>query len=191
MAKDLRQEINKLLFEMSAEEVRTNILPIMDKMSDYGVGKLMDEVPGLFFLMMDKMEEIGVWGLGSRAAEIVDKFMNLLWKGISIAAERSEDSKALLKNIGELTVNLEATDIPLKTHFKVSQGNFSAGPGLIGLKEQDVRLMASTRKLFDLLRGNVDIVTSVLTEQLFLEGPLGFLQKKVVPVMALIGGLIA
>ena len=191
MAKDLRQEINNLLSEMPAEEVKTTILPILDKMSGYGVGKLMDEVPGLFFLMMDKMDEIGVWGFGSKAAEIVDKFMNLLWEGVSIAAERSEDSKALLKNIGELTVNLEATDIPLKTHFKVSQGKFSSGPGLVGFKEQDVRLMASTRKFFDLLRGNVEVVTSVLTEQLFLEGPLGFLQKKVVPAMALIGSVIA
>ncbi len=176
------EELKKAVEEamkMSEDELKTNLPPLMDQLKG-NVGKLMEAVPDLIPKLMNKMNEIDIGKFVSEAPELSSKFMDVLWEGASILAEKNADIQNKLKSAGEIGVNFEATDSPLKGHLKISGGKISGGTDL--LPKADLTLRGPTKVLVGMFAGTVDPIKGFMAKQYTMEGSMA-IGMKLAPVM--------
>jgi len=152
LEESMNKRIEKIL-QMSAEELKDVLPSTLDEIRKYGVGKALEEVPDLLTKIMGKLVEIDAAKFVSEVPEVSDKFMGLLWEGVGVLAVKSEELRSVLERTRDINVNLEASDSPLRGHFKISQGKLSGGSGLLHFKEQDIRFLGHTEELMRLLTG--------------------------------------
>lgn len=143
------------IVQMSAKELKETLPSDLNEIRNYGIEKALGEVPDLLSKIMVKLVEIDAAKFISELPEVSNKFMGLLWEGVGVLAIQSEELNSVLRKTKDMNINLEASDSPLRGHFKISQGKISGGPDLMHFKEQDIRLLGETRELLKLLRGEV------------------------------------
>jgi len=54
-----------------------------------------------------------------------------------------------------MNVNIEASDSPFRGHFSVSGGKLSGGSAFFHFKDEDYRIMGTTKVLLELLTGRL------------------------------------
>lgn len=167
---------------MPEERVKDTLPSILVEVSEYGIGKALEEVPDLLAKIMGKLIEVNTTKSLSEAPEVLDKFMDLLWKGISLLKMKSKEltseleserlASVLAKTGGRINVNIEASDSPLRAHFTISRGEISGGSGLLHFKDQDFRFHGPTKVLLKLLKGELALGFS--NPELMTDGHPGF-----------------
>lgn len=155
MIEELNKRVEKEL-KMPAEQLKGVLPSTLGEIRKYGIGKLMEEAPDLLSKIMGKLREIDVTRFAKETPETMDKLMETFWEGVGILAEKSKESRMELKRAREIAVNLEATDSPLKTHFKVKEGKLLGASGLVNFKDQDARFWGSTKELLAVLIGEAN-----------------------------------
>lgn len=150
--KSMNKRIEKML-GMSPEEVK-EVLPFtLDEIRDYGIGRVLEEVPDLLSKLMAKLVEIGAAKFFSEIPEASDKLMDFLWEAVDVFATKSEGFRSVLEKVRDMTVNLEASDSPLRGHFTISKGKFYGASNLLHFKYQDYKFFGPTPALMGLLGG--------------------------------------
>lgn len=175
---DLKKTVEEAL-EMPEEELMDALPSLMDELEG-NVEEVMEAIPDLISRLTSKMGEIDVGKFVSDAPEASAKFMDILWEGMGIIAEKNPDVKSKLKSAGEVTINFEATDSPLKGHQKISGGKLSGGS--TPLDEADLTLSGSTEVMVGLLTGDVDPVQGFMSGKFKMDGNMA-LGMKLAPVM--------
>ena len=159
MSVELTEKIEKIL-QMPAEELRGALPLTLDEIGNYGIEKMLKEVPDLLSKIIGKLIEIDAAKFVSEVPEASDKFMNLLWEGVGTLAVKSKELMSeleserlmsVLKRTKQINVNIEADDSPLRGHFAISQREISGGSGLLHFKDQDFRVFGPTKVLMKLL----------------------------------------
>lgn len=180
MSGELTKKIEEIL-QMPAEELKGALPQALDEIGNYGIEKMLKEVPDLLSKIIGKLIEVDAAKFISEVPEASDKFMDLLWEGIGsltikfkelISELESERLMSVLKRTKQLNVNIEASDSPLSGHFAISQGKLSGGSGLLHFKDQDFRFHGPTKILLKLLRGELALGFS--DPELMTDGHPGF-----------------
>jgi len=118
--------------------------------------------------------------------DVYDRFLKYYWAGIGILVSRSPEGRALLAKTMALTVNLEATDVPLYGHFSIKEGAISGGPQMVAFNNQDLRFFGPAEVLMKFLNNELPLGYADLS--LHSEGHPG-LGKILFPVMRTIARL--
>lgn len=159
MSGELTKKIEEIL-QMPAEELKGALPLTLDEIGNYGIEKMLKEVPDLLSKIIGKLIEVDAAKFISEVPEASDKFMDLLWEGIGsltikskelISELESERLMSVLKKTKQINVNIEASDSPLRGHFTISQGKLSGGSELLHFKDQDFRFHGPTEVLMKLL----------------------------------------
>ncbi len=166
MSEELMSKRVEGMLQMSAEELKDTLPYTIDEIRRYGTSKMLEEVPDLLSKIIRKLIEIDAAKFLSEVPEVSDKFMDLLWEGVSLLAGKFEELRSALgRTTRNINVNLEASDSPFRGHFIVSKGKLSGGSGLLHFKDEDYRFMGPTEVLMELLIGELPLGFSNLRLQ--------------------------
>ena len=151
----LKKKVEETL-EMTADELKDALPRTLDEIRRYGIEETLEVAPDLLSRVLAKLLAADAAKLLSDVPEVSDKLMDLLWEGVGTRAAKSGELRSALgRTSREIQVNIEASDSPLRGHFRVSQGNLSGGSGLVHFKEEDYRYMGPTEILLQLLTGEL------------------------------------
>jgi hypothetical protein len=153
VGEDLRKIVEEA-FQLPLDQLKDNLLPLLNGIKEFGVARLMELVPDLVPRLVGRLREIDVTRFTRENPEISAKFMDILWEGISVLVEKNPDVKEALERAGEVSVNLEALDSPMKGHFRISGGKLSGGSGL--LDKADLSIKGYTQAMIEVLLGDRD-----------------------------------
>lgn len=134
------------------------------------VKDLMDTMPDLPRRIVKKMDETNVKKMANEAIESVNAFTEILWEGIAAVAEKNEEFKKALKNVGNIKLNYEADDSPMCGHEEITNAKIAGGPGK--LNSVDITVKGHTDVLVKLVTGGLDPVKGLMMRNFKLEGPL-------------------
>ncbi|KPV62941.1 MAG: SCP-2 sterol transfer family protein [Candidatus Bathyarchaeota archaeon BA2] len=175
----MKKDIDKVL-KLSENELKTALPPLMERVKKFGVENLMKAMPDLVSRLVNNLKSIDVGKFVAEAPEASVAFMDVLWEGIGILVEKDAETKGKVVNAGEIKLNFEATDSPLKGNIKLSGGKISGGLAL--LDAPDLKVSSDTKTLIALLTGDVDPVRGYMSGQYKMEGSLA-VGIKLAPVM--------
>ena len=182
MGKDQKKLVDELV-EMNAEGLKSALPSTLEEIHKHGIGKTLEDIPDLLPRIVGRLVDIDSAEFASEAPEVFERFMNLLWEGASIVVDRSDGLRPALEKAGEMNINLEASDSPFKSYFRISSGKLSGGWGLLHFKYQDFKLWGLTNDLMKLLSGS-DFRQMIWTKLNFEGHPM--FMPKVAMIMTLI-----
>lgn len=175
------------MLQRSHEEAKELLPLLLDQIFDYGIVRMSERAPVLLSMIIETMIQIDAAKFMNELPGVPAKFMIILWDGIRMLAEKSEEMKVTLDKNRDIKVNLEAFDSPLEGHFIISKGRISGGAGLLPYAQQDFRFFGSTQVLLQLLYGDLELGFN--NPKLQTEGHPGFLPI-LTPIMEAISTLI-
>ncbi len=173
MGEDLKKAVEEAL-ELPVDQLKENLIPLLNGIKEFGVAQLIELVPDLVPKLINKLKNVDVIKFVKEAPEASAKFMDLLWEGISVMVEKNPDIKEALKKAGEVSVNFEAIDSPMKGHLKISEGKLSGGG--YPLANADMTIKGYTKSLIGVLVGEIDPTEAFFKQVIKMEGgsiPLG------------------
>lgn len=153
MGEDLRKTVEEAL-RLPLDQLKGNLLPLLNGIKDFGVPKLMELVPDLVPRLAKRLKEADVTKFIKEDPEASARFMDILWEGISLLVEKNPDVKEALERVGEVSVNMVALDSPMKGHFRISGGKLSGGSGL--LDKADLTIRGYTQAMIEIFLGERD-----------------------------------
>lgn len=162
------------MLAMSDEELMKNLPSMAPKMKGK-VKDLMNLMPDLPRRIVKKMDETDVKKMANQALEAVNAFTEILWEGIAAVAEKNEEFKKALKNVGNIKLNYEADDSPMCGHEEINNAKIVGGPGK--LNAVDITVKGHTDVLVKLVTGGLDPVKGLMMRKFKLEGPLALGMK--------------
>jgi putative sterol carrier protein len=170
---DLKSVAEEML-EMSDNELMENLPTLTPKLKGK-VKEIMNAMPDLPRRIVKKMDETNVKKMANEAPKAVDAFTEILWEGIAAVAEKNEEFKKALKNVGNIKLNYEADDSPMCGHEEINNAKITGGPGK--LNSVDITVRGNTDVLVKLVTGGLDPVKGLMMRKFKLEGPLALGMK--------------
>jgi putative sterol carrier protein len=159
---------------MSDEELMKNLPTLAPKLKGK-VKDLMNLMPDLPRRIVNKMDQTNVKKMANQAIEAVNAFTEILWEGIAAVAEKNEEFRKALKNVGNIKLNYEADDSPMCGHEEINNAKITGGPGK--LNAVDITVKGNTDVLVKLVTGGLDPVKGLMMRKFKLEGPLALGMK--------------
>jgi hypothetical protein len=152
------QYIEKLitgLEDMPAADLKEVLSQAVDAIRTHVIRMTLPQVSLLLEKTTDKLLAINAAAIIQSAPEISENFMELLWQGIAELARHSDDMQSLLQKTRDIHVNIEASDSPFRGSFSVIGGTLSGGSSFFHFRDEDYRIMGSTKVLLQLLTGRL------------------------------------
>lgn len=178
---DLKSNLEELL-AMSPEELQTKLGPVMDQVKGK-VAELMETMPDLPQRMAASLSQMDVAKFSNDAPEASAKFTDVLWESIGALAEKNADLKSKVTGVGDIEVNFEANDSPMKGHMKTSGGKLTGGSAQ--LETATFKTIGPTSVMIGLITGSVDPISGFMSKQYTSEGSMAT-GMKLAPVMSAI-----
>jgi len=164
----------------SAEELKTQLGPIEDRTKGK-VGELMKIMPDLPKRLAESLSKMDVAKFNNEAPEVSAKFTDILWESISVLSEKNADLKSKVAAVGDIEVNFQATDSPMKGYMKISGGKLTGGS--VQLKTATFKTIGPTKVMIGLITGSVDPIGGFMSKQYTSEGSMAT-GMKLSPVMS-------
>jgi putative sterol carrier protein len=136
---------------------------------------LLAAMPDLPQKLAERLSKSDVKKWATEAPAASDAFTDLLWAVTSAMVERNKEFKKAVEGAGEIKVNYEATDSPMKGHYHISGGKIIGGPG--NLNSVDLTVKSNTDVLVKLVTGGLDPIKGLMTRKFKLDGPLALGMK--------------
>jgi hypothetical protein len=171
-AYSMRERMKEVL-QATEEELRDILPEMLEELNAVEIEKALDEMPDLALKLLGKLASIEAATLLREAPGCSEKLMDLLWEAVAAGARKSSEMSSVLQTTRDMKVNIEASDSPLRGHFRISKAEISGGSGLLHFKDEDFRFMGPTKVLLNLLTGELPMGFSNL--ELQTAGHLGFL----------------
>jgi len=127
----------------------------MNEIHLYGPLKIIEESPTFLVQIIRRLVELDVAKLTKTAPQSIDMFMDILWESISLVATKKGLLDSVINDTIRVSVNFDASDSPLRSHFVINQGTLSGGSGMLHFKDQDWRYLATTETLLKALAGDI------------------------------------
>ena len=166
MSQNLKKRVDDV-FGMSAEELKGALPSTLEEIRKYGIGKMIEEAPDLLYSIIGKLVKVDAARFAKDAPEATEKFMDFLWESASVLVDKSDELRAILESVDDVSVNLDASDSPFKSHFSVKSGKLSGGWGLMRFKDQDYRFLGPTKALLETLAGDLNFPVAIRTKLKF------------------------
>jgi len=186
MAKDLKETIKEMV-QLPSEEIGTTLPSVLKEVEKYGVTKLFGEMPDLYAKLIAALTKMDVAVYCKESPDTANRFLSLFWEGLlTVGSEHKEVKEACAKisegvKITQLSMNFEATDSSLQSHFIVDdKAKFNYGISLLHFKDQDFKIYGPTA---DLLRLFIGEATLGAWSELDYEGHIGPFGLKMSPVL--------
>jgi hypothetical protein len=188
MSSEAMKKFLENLLPLPASELKDHFPRVLEEIRNYGIGKLLEEVPGFMADLLNKMKQADPARLLSETPGAADRLADILWECVASRAIQSKTMKSALEGMDrEFRGNIESSDSPFRTHFVVEQGKIRGGSGLLHFKDEDFRFMGPTEVLMELLTGDLHLGFGNLRLQT--AGHPGWL-RRIAPVMREINKLI-
>ncbi|MGQ9722335.1 MAG: SCP2 sterol-binding domain-containing protein [Candidatus Jordarchaeum sp.] len=155
--------------EWSDEEFKEKMPSLMAKIRGK-VGELIDAMPDLPQKLTKRLEESDAKKNAIEAPEASEAFTELLWAVISALVEKKAELKKVVEAAGNIKINYEATDSPMKGHYELKDGKITGGPGLS--ETQDLKVTGPSDVLIKLTTGTIDSTSGFMQGLYKLEGNL-------------------
>ena len=182
----IKETIENLL--RAPAEIKNKLLRDLAAIDKYGVGKALEENPDFLGRLLTQLRRAGAARVFNDVPGAADRFVMVLWEGVSSRAEKAPALKTLLEKAErDIHVNIEAADSPLRCHFIVAKGKIRGGAGLLHFKDEDFRFMGPTETLVGLFLGDLPLGFSNLSLQT--AGHSGW-SSRVNPIMRAISNLL-
>ena len=166
----------------SPEELKTQLGPIADRTKGH-VAELMQVMPNLPKLLAESLGKMDVAKFSNEAPEVSAKFTDILWESISVLAEKNADLKSKVAAVGDIEVNFQATDSPMKGSMKIKGGKLTGGS--TQLATATFKTIGPTKVMIGLITGSVDPIGGFMSKQYTSEGSMAT-GMKLSPVMSAI-----
>jgi len=170
------------LLGKSPEELKTQLGPVMDQTKGK-VAELMNIMPDFAKKLAESLGQMDVAKFNNEAPEVSAKFTDILWESISVLAEKNADLKSKVAAVGDIEVNFQATDSPMKGFMKISGGKLSGGS--TQLATATFKTIGPTKVMIGLITGAVDPIGGFMSKQYTTEGSMAT-GMKLSPVMSAI-----
>jgi hypothetical protein len=160
----LKETIENLL--RAPAEIKNKLLRDLGAIEKCGVGKALDENPDFLGRLLIQLRKADAAKIFNDISGAADRFVNVLWEGVSFRAEKAPALKTLLEKAErDIHVNIEASDSPFHCHFIVERGKIRGCSGLLHFKDEDFRFMGPTETLIGLFLGDLYLGFSNLNLQ--------------------------
>lgn len=156
-------------FEWSDEEFKEKMPSLISKIRGR-VGEILDLMPDLPQKLVKRLEESDVKKNAIEAPEASDAFTEFLWEVIGELVERTPDLKKVVEDAGDIKINYEASDSPMKGHYELIGGKITGGPGL--LETSDLKVEGPSDVLIKLTTGAIDSTSGYMQGLYKLQGNL-------------------
>lgn len=168
----MRERMEEVL-QATEEELKYILPEMLEELHAVDIEKAVEEMSDLASKLLAKLASIDAATLLREVPGCSEKLMDLLWEGVAAGARKSSEMHSVLQTTRDMKVNIEASDSPLRGHFRISKAEISGGSGLLHFKDEDFRFMGPTKVLLKLLTGELPMGFSNL--ELQTAGHLGFL----------------
>ena len=173
------------MFNMPDNELMEIMPSVIPGVKD-SVPELLAAIPDLPQKLAQRLSKSDVKKWATEVPKASDAFTEFLWAVTSAVVERDKELKKAVENAGEIKVNYEATDSPMKGHYHISGGKITGGPGLI--TSSDLKLSSNTDTLIKLTTGALDATQAFMAGKYKIDGNLATAMK-MAPVMAKIAAI--
>ncbi len=170
---DLKRMTEEML-NMPDKELMV-ILPSLVPGIKGSVPDLLAVMPDLPQKLVQRLMKSDVKKWATEAPEASDAFTEFLWECIGALVEKDTELKKAVANAGEIKVNYEADDSPMKGHYEISGRRITGGPGK--LKAVNLAITSHTEVLIKLVTGGMDPMKGLMMRKFKLEGPLAIGMK--------------
>jgi putative sterol carrier protein len=160
----------------------TKLGPVVDKALG-NVKELMAVMPELPQNLVKSINGMDIAKFTNAAPEAAAKFTDLLWETIGVLAETDENLKNKVTTVGDIEVNFEATDSPMKGHMKTSGGKLTGGS--TQLESATFKTLGPTKVITGLTTGSVDPIGGFMSKQYTSQGSMA-VGMKLAPMMGAI-----
>jgi len=154
MESERKKKIKELL-PLPPDELKRSFSSHLKDIRLYGTMKTMEESPALLSQIIGRLVELDSAEFANKVPQSMDMFMDLLWEGIALVTSENEHFASIIRGTRDLSVNLEASDSPLRSHFQIRKGILSGGSGMLHFKDQDLRYLGPTETLLKALAGDL------------------------------------
>jgi hypothetical protein len=139
-------------------EIKNKLIRDLGAMEKYGIGKALDENPDFLGRLLTQLRKADAARVFTDVPGAADRFVGVLWEGVSSRAEKAPALKSLLEKAErDIHVNIEASDSPFRCHFIVEKGRIRGGAALLHFKDEDFRFMGPTETLMGLFLGDLHL----------------------------------
>ncbi len=165
---ELKSEI-EAMFKMSDKELMEKLPSFAPKVKGKAL-ELLTAMPDLPQRLVKRLEESDVKKTAVEVPKASDAFTEMLWAVISALVEKKPDLKEVVKTAGDIKINYEAIDSPMKGHYELKEGKITGGPGLS--ETQDLKVTGPSDVLVKLTTGTIDSTSGFMQGLYKLEGNL-------------------
>jgi putative sterol carrier protein len=183
-AVDLKSEV-EAVFKMPDKDLMDKLPSLAPRVRGHA-GELLAAMPDLPQRLAQRLEKSDVKKWSTQAPKASDAFTEFLWEITGAMVEKDPELKKAVTSAGEIKVNYEATDSPMKGHYHISGGKITGGPGL--MTPTDLKLSSDTDTLIKLTTGALDATQAFMAGKYKMDGNLATAMK-MAPVMAKIAAV--
>jgi len=155
MNEKLVKRLTKDIEQMFSTELENVTAPAMDDLRRHIADMAPSQISLLLRVMTDKLLTIDASQMMRQFPEFSESFMELFWQGMVKLSENSAEMHSLLKKTRDVNVNIEASDSPFRGHFRVSKNKLSGGSTFFHFRDEDYRIMGTTKVILQLLTGQL------------------------------------
>lgn len=169
MTPDLVTDLQTAL-ELEGEELRAELPPILESMSEKDTVNLVREHPAVFGDLVRGLEEADVAAFVDEAPEASEAYQDVLWTGLSTLVE---DDPGLQSKINlDVTVNFQADDCAMEGHLLLDSGEGTLDGGAGTAVGPDLTISGPAQNVVGLITGNVDPVQGFMQGSYEMDGSL-------------------
>jgi hypothetical protein len=151
----LKKSVEDVL-TLRGSELKDHLAPALEEIGRHDIRELLDRSPDFLSRILNKLKGADAAALLGRTPGAADRLTGLLWRGVALSAGKSGGMKSILEKLERaFRCNIEASDSPFHSHFKVTREGISGGSGLLHFKDEDFRFMGATEVLIELLLGDL------------------------------------
>lgn len=173
---------------MSTEELKEALPPLLKSIREMGAASLLEQVPDAVPQLIRKLNEIDIKSFIDSSPDISAEFMDILWSSAAILAEKDPEAKVQLARAGEVRANFIATDTTMESNLVISDGKLAGGAGL--LDKSDISLSGPVEVMLGLLTGSLHPISAFMAGKYKMEGNMG-LGMKLAPIMTSVTKIFA
>jgi putative sterol carrier protein len=149
------------VLEKPDDELAEELPALLDDIKGHTEQLLLDN-PALFARVTQRMDAVDIAEFAGEQPETVEQFQAMLWTGMELLVRASPDVQESITE--DITVNFEATDVPMTGHLHVVKNDETIRGGTDLLDGPDITITGPADELVALITGNADPIQGFMQQ---------------------------